>query len=671
DNCGAGEVTLTASGCNGGTLNWYDAAEGGNLVYTGDSYTVALTETTSFWVSCTSADDCVSPRAMVTGTIYTAPICSIEGEDLTCSNASTSFTASGGVSYSWTGPEGFEPTTGATISGLTIPGEYTVVVTDANGCTSTCSKTLNVGGELILTYKKCDVTCNGGKNGWINLTVEGGSGTYTYLWSNGATTEDINGVAAGVYSVEVTDSRSGCKGTTTVVITQPAEIVCNFSPSSNINVYAGGTTKVSVNPTGGTGPYTYWWWIASGSGSIVGGQGTNEVSVKAGSTVGTIVLKVSVTDSKGCCKVCEISIKVNACVCPSKPVVHCSYTQGFYGSKNGKACTPQGNKVNAVELITQSINNMPGQILFLGSNTKNFSVPVRHAALLNSIMPGGGPAAVLGSNYSVYTVPKKNGRIDNILLSQTVALTLNIFMTPDRKLGQFMLQGGKYLVTQAKDPYSDCGAPKPQNCMVNGMATNSIQSWYMPANVVNSLSYKSVYELYRLASRTLGGTPLPAGVSLGDLVKAISAINEAFDECRFFLRWSNTAVNCTNNILTDAPIVTAPANIFGLDGSISTVGATVSQPEVSAATVKAYPNPFSDRVQFQVRAVEDGKVTLEVFNLTGQRLASVFDGIMRKGEVQNLIYTPRQNVTDGVLYRITSNGKTFTGKLIHNSKPGN
>ena len=99
-------------------------------------------------------------------------------------------------------------------------------------------------------------------------------------------------------------------------------------------------------------------------------------------------------------------------------------------------------------------------------------------------------------------------------------------------------------------------------------------------------------------------------------------------------------------------------------------GLEIDIPKLSIVT-KAYPNPFSDRVQFQVRAVEDGKVTLEVFNLTGQRLASVFDGIMRKGEVQNLIYTPRQNVTDGVLYRITSNGKTFTGKLIHNSKPGN
>ncbi|MCG7860753.1 hypothetical protein MD537_27485, partial [Flavihumibacter sediminis] len=62
DNCGAGEVSLSASGCEGGTLNWYDAAEGGNIVFTGSNYVVELTETTSFWVSCTSADGCEGPR---------------------------------------------------------------------------------------------------------------------------------------------------------------------------------------------------------------------------------------------------------------------------------------------------------------------------------------------------------------------------------------------------------------------------------------------------------------------------------------------------------------------------------------------------------------------------------------------------------------------------------
>ncbi|MCG7859424.1 hypothetical protein MD537_20770, partial [Flavihumibacter sediminis] len=103
DNCGAGEVTLTASGCNGGTLNWYDAAEGGNLVYTGDSYTVALTETTSFWVSCTSADDCVSPRAMVTGTIYDVPAApGVDGDD-NCGAGEVSLSASGceGGTLNW------------------------------------------------------------------------------------------------------------------------------------------------------------------------------------------------------------------------------------------------------------------------------------------------------------------------------------------------------------------------------------------------------------------------------------------------------------------------------------------------------------------------------------------------------------------------------------------
>jgi hypothetical protein len=71
--CGTGNVTLTASGCSGGTLSWFDAASGGTLVNTGPSYTVSLSATKTFYVDCTTADGCLSARTAVTGTINGNP----------------------------------------------------------------------------------------------------------------------------------------------------------------------------------------------------------------------------------------------------------------------------------------------------------------------------------------------------------------------------------------------------------------------------------------------------------------------------------------------------------------------------------------------------------------------------------------------------------------------
>ncbi|MFO0005146.1 MAG: hypothetical protein ACK559_28855, partial [bacterium] len=82
--------------------------------------------------------------------------------------------------------------------------------------------------------------CNGGNNGAIDLTVSGGSGSYNYSWSNSSTTEDISGLIAGTYTVNISDAnggiQSGCLATTSVTINQPTavslsstkvDVVCN------------------------------------------------------------------------------------------------------------------------------------------------------------------------------------------------------------------------------------------------------------------------------------------------------------------------------------------------------------------------------------------------------------------------------------------------------------
>ena len=73
--------------------------------------------------------------------------------------------------------------------------------------------------ETHSSYTGYGVSCNGASDGSIDVTVTGGTGAYTYTWSNGATTEDLSDIGAGTYSVVATDE-NGCSVSIEVEITE-------------------------------------------------------------------------------------------------------------------------------------------------------------------------------------------------------------------------------------------------------------------------------------------------------------------------------------------------------------------------------------------------------------------------------------------------------------------
>ena len=75
--------------------------------------------------------------------------------------------------------------------------------------------------SLVLGTTQNNVSCFGASDGSIDLSVSGGSGTYTYSWSDGSSTEDLTGLSAGTYSVSVTDVIWSCVETISVIITEP------------------------------------------------------------------------------------------------------------------------------------------------------------------------------------------------------------------------------------------------------------------------------------------------------------------------------------------------------------------------------------------------------------------------------------------------------------------
>ena len=224
----------------------------------------------------------------------------------------------GGYRYKWT-------TINGSITGIDTldrldnitAGTYYLHTTDSKSCTKTDSVKINEPSGMVLTgFEKSvkpdgiyNVSCNGGSDGYINMTVTGGSGKYTYSWSGPggytSTSEDISLLKAGIYNCTVRDL-NGCllAPAPSFNMSEPGDIVItstvSVSPDGGYNISCnGGTGSVQVNVTGGiAGTYEYFWSTSDGSGINDGQKDQNAL------TAGTYNLKVR--DINGC----EDSLKI-------------------------------------------------------------------------------------------------------------------------------------------------------------------------------------------------------------------------------------------------------------------------------------------------------------------------------------------------------------------------
>ncbi len=158
-------------------------------------------------------------------------------------------------------------------------------VTDLSGNTTTANQTVKVHvSSLSVTATKTNENCYSGSTGSIATSVSGGTPGYMYSWSTGATTSGISGIAAGTYSLTVTDAGS-CAATGIYTITQPAAVSIDASVI-NVSCNGSNTGSIGIGTSGGTSPYTYSWSTGATSANILH------------KTAGTYSL--TVTDHHGC-----------------------------------------------------------------------------------------------------------------------------------------------------------------------------------------------------------------------------------------------------------------------------------------------------------------------------------------------------------------------------------
>ena len=219
----------------------------------------------------------------------------------------------GALDIVWTGPNGFTANNITDFSGL-VAGDYTVTITDANGCALDSTITLTepsapISGSLTaaLYPSGTNISCNGASDGSIDLVISGGTAPYLFDWrgpdSVQFSTEDISGLVAGTYDLVVTDTNQ-CSFTTSITLTEPDSALAanvtlsQFAGGFNTSCDGNSDGSIGVSVIGGNGGNTFNW---TGPNNF-----TSTADTLSGLVAGTYVL--TVTDMNGCTTVQNITV---------------------------------------------------------------------------------------------------------------------------------------------------------------------------------------------------------------------------------------------------------------------------------------------------------------------------------------------------------------------------
>jgi|GEM_PF-2833020 len=447
----ATQATKTNVLCYGGTTGSATvAAVPGAVSYdwapgnpSGDGTTTATGLTAGQW-TCTITTSCgTSSSTTFTITQPAAALTATQSQNnILCfgnSTGSATVTPSGGsgsYSYSWS-PSG---SSGATANNLTA-GNYTVTITDANGCSIQKNFTITQpAAALSATQSQQNVLCYGNSTGSATVTASGGTGAYTYSWSpSGGSSATASNLAAGNYTVTITDV-NGCSIQKNFTITQPAAALTATQSQTNILCFGSTTGSATVTPSGGTGSYSYSWSPSVGSGAsasnLAAGNYTvtitdvNGCSIQKNFTITQPAAALTATQSQNNI-LCFGNSTGSATVIPSGGTGSYSYSWSPSGGSGATAsnlaagnytvmitdangCSIQKNftitQPAAALTATQSQNN----ILCFGSNTGSATVTPSggSGSYSYSWSPSGGSGATANNltagNYTV-TITDANG----------------------------------------------------------------------------------------------------------------------------------------------------------------------------------------------------------------------------------------------------------------------
>jgi hypothetical protein len=437
--CATTSVTLNGSASSSGpNFSYLWTTTNGNIVSGGTTTMPVVDAAGIYTIRVTNSDNGCTATSNVTVNANTAAPTAEAGPNmaLNCNNSSVVLNGSnssqgGNFSYQWSGPG---IVSGGNTANPTVDtaGTYTIIVTNNNtGCTATDNTAVSQTPVLNAAISNSiNVGCNGNSTGSATAQGNGGSGAYTYNWSNGANTQQATNLAAGNYTVTIIDA-DNCTATATASISEPAELIANASATGES---AGGANDgaATANPTGGVPAYAYLWSNGQTAQAITG--------LAAGSYT------VTVSDANGCSTV--ESVTVASFNCASFGINLSSSNPSCNGSTDGEATANPVSGTGPFSYIWSngSTSNTASN---LGAGTYNVTITDENACEITGNVTLTAPAALnltISQQTNVLCNGQANGSATVVAAGGTPAYT---YTWPGGTTGasQSGLAAGNYAVT--------------------------------------------------------------------------------------------------------------------------------------------------------------------------------------------------------------------------------
>lgn len=349
-NCNAAAVVLNGAGSTSGnnyTYLWTTAD--GNILSDANTLSPTVDEAGIYQLEVTNTENgCSATDEVQVAQNSDITIALSDQSAATCyglADGAATVTAEGGSDqYDFLWSNGV---TGPVATGLAA-GTYEVQVTDSEGCSADMTVQIAEPALLEALVNATGQTAFETADGAANCTPTGGTAPYAFLWSNGATSATITGLAPGIYSVEVTDA-NGCTATQAVTVNSFDCTVSAGITGQNIDCFGANNGVATVSIDGGTEPYEIVW-----SNNATGPQIEN---LAPGN------YQVSITDDNGCPLVLGINITQPAALQPNLSVDH----ETAFGANDGIAAVNPGGGTGSYTFLwsngetTGSINGLaPG-----------------------------------------------------------------------------------------------------------------------------------------------------------------------------------------------------------------------------------------------------------------------------------------------------------------------
>lgn len=544
-----------------------------------------------------------------------------------------------------------------------ISGFYTVVVADSTGCSVQKSFAITnaavISAESVIDHPSC--TQNDGS---IDITPVGGAAPYSYLWNNGATTQDLQNLGAGNYRVTITDA-SGCLARKTYTLQISSTLSVNYDVTgTNCSSDTGGS--IDLNIMGGTEPYSIKWLDGP------------TIEDRSGLAIG--VYQVTVTDATGCSAQQEIAVSKQPLQVSS--IIHQPACSGDLGSI---AVTP----TNGVAPYTYTWSNGETDDSITDLANGFYSVTITDAAGCSEVL-----------SFFILTPPSAidaTGVITTTQCGAAGSFTIDVTVLGGRYPYTYLWSNGaitedisglnasSYSV-DIKDalgcmvkkeftinPVSNNGA-----CLINPVTTPVVcrsAGNFLSTGVVGATTYSwTVSSTDNSWSITSGSSDSSAVYTAGNPGSAATfTLSVTKNGCTQTCTYTVTG-GCIERDNTGGgdPSSTNPCTVPPTTPPVVVVPPVVEEPEPEEDNhhgcrvniIHVYPNPFREKLKFEWSAPKNEKVRLEIFDGCGHRVAVVFEGNVVAGRRYSFDWSAMGLKDYVYYYRYTTPKNVEHGKLI-------